>query len=613
MIEIWSTNRIIAPELYLNDAMPSMSLVIILQILTCVITLIAGINLFRNRQNRMMLLIVGLLIQAFQYFYYCAYVDEIYVNLEHSWNLYHFGRFSFSPMHLVDGTVELFYYIILAPFALSHLSLIYSCMVLGLVVTLLHTIIVWYFVRHFSFLVQYTLVLAFSWNPVFAEIQGSGFGNGMVSLLYLTGFVCIWENRWKPASTVCILLPLLRPDAVIFSAFLILAMILKYKKIPYQAVIGMFTSVGIFTLIVRISYGHWILTPILFKKTPIHEVLGGLKPQLITAVYGLFDSYTMAVVILLLASVIPAIRFYRPEVDPKNQNVIRIQMMLMFCLYFFYILTNRNFFAETRRYYLPFEYLGFFLLISEWGLPYIFKTQVSAAIDSDQFFREQPDISKTFATVFMLVVSFWSLNSASNRWKNRVNRFSDRTSSKVAWLVDREDSFSVQAEITRACIPLSWRIATTELQGYGFLLDHEIDPLYGYANRRMAVSQTLSRRGTKTDKNYLFDSKPDVIWMAKHSPLVLPHQFNPENQAFFFSHLQTDLGFNLGSMLDLYPSLFILQAVSSQGSVVETAFFVIKGLEDEFRKKIQEQKYEMYQQISFDRKSIEKWSDENPF
>jgi hypothetical protein len=288
-------------------------------------------------------------------------------------------------------------------------------------------------------------------------------------------------------------------------------------------------------------------------------------------------------------------------------------MMLIFGLYFFYILTNRNFFAETRRYYLPFEYLGFFLLISEWGLPYIFKTQANLAKDSDEFFREQPGISKTFATVFMLVVSFWCLNSASNRWKNRINRFSDRTSSKVAWLVDREDSFSVQAEITRECIPLSWRIATTELQGYGFLLDHEIDPLYGYANRRMAVSQTLTRRGTKTDKNYLFDSKPDVIWMAKHSPLVLPHQFKPENQAFFISQFQTDLGFHLGSMLDLYPTLFILQAASSHGSVVETAFFVLKGLEEEFRKRIQERKYEIYQQISFDRKSIEKWSDENPF
>ncbi|MFM1802032.1 MAG: hypothetical protein RJA81_1384, partial [Planctomycetota bacterium] len=304
MIEFWSTNRIIAPELYLNDAMPSLRIVVILQVITSITAIIAGIHFFRNRPNRVLLLIVSLLIQTFQYLYYCAYVDEVYVNLEHSWNLYHFGRFSFSPTHLVDGTVELFYYIILAPFAWSHLSLIYSSMILGLVVTLFHTVVVWYFVRHFSFLVQIALVLTFSWNPVFAEIQGSGFGNGMVSLLYLLGCVCIWENRWKSVTLVTVLLPLLRPDAVIFSSFLILAMILKYKKIPYQAVIGMFTSVGIFMLIVRISYGHWILTPILFKKTPIHEILGGLKPQFITAFYGLFDSYTMAVVILLLASAI---------------------------------------------------------------------------------------------------------------------------------------------------------------------------------------------------------------------------------------------------------------------------------------------------------------------
>ena len=35
-----------------------------------------------------------------------AVSDEVMINLEHSYNLHHFGRFSMSPSAMVDGTVE---------------------------------------------------------------------------------------------------------------------------------------------------------------------------------------------------------------------------------------------------------------------------------------------------------------------------------------------------------------------------------------------------------------------------------------------------------------------------------------------------------------------------
>ena len=100
-------------------------------------------------------------------------------------------------------------------------------------------------------------------------------------------------------------------------------------------------------------------------------------------------------------------------------------------------------------------------------------------------------------------------------------------------------------------------------------MDHDIDPLYGYANRRMALSKTIAKRGTKTDVNYLFDSKPEVIWMAKHKLIAFPSQVKPGNQHHMFSELQTDLGFNLTSLLEMYPNIFIVQAVSSKGYLVQ--------------------------------------------
>ena len=46
-------------------------------------------------------------------------------------------------------------------------------MVLGLIITLLHTGLCWYFVRNMPRLVQVLVLLGFAWNPIFAEIQSA--------------------------------------------------------------------------------------------------------------------------------------------------------------------------------------------------------------------------------------------------------------------------------------------------------------------------------------------------------------------------------------------------------------------------------------------------------
>lgn len=613
MIELWTTDRLISPVLYLNDALPSMKYVILLQIITSIVCAMMAVKSIRDGFGRKYLLLIGILIQSFQYLYYTAYVDEVYVNLEHSWNLYHFGRFSFSPVTMVDGTVELFYYSILAPFAWSHLSLIYACITLGLAISLLHTLLIWYFVRRYSLLIQLIVVIGFAWNPIFAEIQSSGFGNGIVSLLYLCGLVSIWENRWRLANAAAIAMPLLRPDAVVFSLFLIIAMALKTKKIPFAAILGTVISVGTLMVIVRFLYDHWILTPVMFKKTPLNEIVGGVRTQIIVTIYGLNDQYTMIVMALLIITTLPILKQFRPAIDLTGKTIIRTQFLLMFALFIFYTFTNRNFFAETRRYYLPFEYMGFLIVLSEWGMPYICDRLLNHQENSEPQ-AEQPKFdTRSYIVVMLLIISIWSINSATNRWKSRIGRFSDRTNSIVAWLTEREDSFSVQAAMSQELIPQSWRIATTELQGYGFLLDHEIDPLFGYANRRMALSKTIAKRGTKTDVNYLFDSKPEVIWLAKHKLIIFPSQVKPGKQHHMFSELQTDFGFNLTSLLEMYPNIFIVQAVSSKGYLVQASYFVRSGLEDDFRKFMRDHQYEKAGDIAIDLNIINQWVEKNPF
>lgn len=613
MIELWSGSRPITPVLYLNDATPSLKLVVILQLVTAIIAAGLFLQTLRGKFTRYGLLLFAGMIQTFQYLYYCAYVDEVYVNLEHSWNLYHFGKFSFSPIRIVDGTVELFYYAILTPFAWSHTALVYACMGLGLIIALLHTLLVWYFVRQFSNVVQFTIMAAFAWNPIFAEIQSAGFGNGLVSLIYLLGFIAIWESRWPLAGVCTTILPLIRPDAIVYSLFLIIAITVKQRKIPFKTILLTSASVGFFMMIVHTLYGHWILTPILFKKTPFTEILRGIGPQLKPALYGLFDSYTLSVVGLIGISTVQSLRQFRPEIDPKNRLLIRSQLVLMFSLYLFYILTNRNFFAETRRYYMPFEYLGYFLVLSEWGLPYFRKLKTGTHAESDKDTGHSIDLSRSYLLAGILLLLVLCINSSVVRWKDREYRFSDRTNQSVAWLAGREDIFAVHSAISKQLAPTDWRIATTELQGFGYLLDHEIDPLYGYANRRMAMSKTLAKRGTKTDVTYLFDSKPEMIWTDSFTNYIYPYSLSPERQPDIVAGLHNNLGFNILEIVRLYPHIFIIQAVSSKGTVVDGTFLVRDGLENEFRKNLQEHQYAKTTEIKLDLDQFKKWESSHPF
>lgn len=610
MIEIWSSSNPVTPTFYLNDGLPSLKLVIALQLATVLSALIMAYRVHKSGATRVPLLLVAGLVQTFQYFYYCGYVDEVYINLEHSWNLYHFGLFSFSPVQMVDGTVELLYYAILAPFAWSHLSLIYACVGLGLVITLMHTVLVWYFVRTFPPLVQIIVTLGFAWNPIFAEIQGAGFGNGLVSLVYFLGFIAIWENHWRLATACTVILPLFRPDAVIYSMFLIIAMTLKQRKLPIQTIIGTALGVFAFMSVVRLIYGHWILTPVLYKKTPLFEILKGVKQQLIPLVYGLNDIYTLTICMILVISSLKSLKSSAPEITPENRLLARTQFLLFTALCGFYVLTNRNFFAETRRYYLPFEYFGFILIITEWGLPMLKSIGLhkNGTNDTADSFDSRPYIVAT-----LILLSLWSANIAVGRWANRKNRLSDRTNSTVAWLMSREDAFSAITKLSEELFPTSWRIAATELQGYGFLMDREIDPLFGYANRRMALSKTLAKRGTKTDVNYLKYSKPEVIWAGRYIPVSYPNDLKPENQPKLMGGLQEEMGFNLVDLFDDYPSLFVIQFATDRGHLIETIFQVRKGNEGVLKERLKLLHFEKVADVPVDHKAIKAWSDSHPF
>ncbi len=625
MFEFWISGDRITPSLFLNDALPHLKFTLGLQVLTGLfaISLIvkSRIGAVESKFYRSSLLVFALLIQTFQYMYHCGYLDEVYVNLEHSWNLYHFGRFSFSPNTMVDGTVEFVYYLILTPFAWSHRSLITASLILGWLITLGHTLAAWRISKDWPVLPRTILMLGFAWNPVFAQIQGAGFGNGLVSLIYFWGFVAIWEDKWRISSLCVAVLPLLRPDAIVYSVCLLIGMGIRFRRIPVMALLGMILSSGIFLIAAKLMYGHWILTPVIFKKTAPLEIFRGAGFQIVKMIVGLSNIYLLSVFALLLISTLPFIALWKPQISPKNQMLIRNQSLLMFGLYLFFVFTGRHFAAETRRYYLPFEFIGFFLLMSEWGIPAIRERiarsleQSSSTLFTDSELQKNPAIQVLTTRLILIIFMAWIFTSATFRIRNNYyDRFWNPYNSSTKRAIEREDDFSIIARVIQNTMPARWRIATTELQGLGYLLDHNIDPLYGYANRRMATSKIFAKQfsKTKTDPNYLRDSKPEVIWNPTR-PIVYPLHVEPIAQTNFFGWLQTDRGFDLNETLAMYPKTVVIQNPADWKISSEAVFMIRSDLDQEMTQSLIKAGYRKVLSVPYALDQIKEWSKANPF
>jgi hypothetical protein len=181
-------------------------------------------------------------------------------------------------------------------------------------------------------------------------------------------------------------------------------------------------------------------------------------------------------------------------------------------------------------------------------------------------------------------------------------------------VIEREDDFSIIAKVIQNTMPESWRIATTELQGLGFLLDHDIDPLYGYANRRMAISKVVSKRDSKikTDVKYLSDSKPEVIWIPVYK-FVYPLHVEPQYQTKFFGWFQTDFGFDLEETLAMYPKTVVLQNPADWKTSSEAVFMIRSDLDQELTQSLIKAGYRKVVSVPYALDHIKKWSKANPF
>jgi len=426
-------------------------------------------------------------------------VDEVSINLEHAYNLYHHGRFSMSPEAWVDGTVEYVYYLLHAPFGWSHTSLIAANFWISYLVGLLHLPLLGGvlgtdmrtrkgMLQSCAFAISAPLVLVFS----------SGFGNGLVSLGFLAAIHAAAKGKESRSLFVSSMLPWLRPDAVLLSMVNLVAIAIwrrcRNKRalsldllpgVPVPAVIGYYSLIGLL-------YGHQIPVPIKFKAfhPSMLEMLNGLS--VFTSLLEFFSSASHALgFVLLLAVPLLVWREGLPAAMAKlGERSVLLFLYAAGCLplLLFYQFTHGmigDFSGSTyTRYWVPFELtLGLLILSVLGNLEWSWSSSVPPA----EGYRGA--LLVYLCATLPLVLGQAALSQKTGRIDGMfAGAFTDRY------------------------VPREFTVATSEMSTFGLMLDRPLIDLWGYSNPAIAFSKTCNGDRIRANSAYFLSAKPDLYW-----------------------------------------------------------------------------------------------------
>jgi hypothetical protein len=441
------------------------------------------------------LLVAGTLLAAGSYALTFGYTDEVYINLEHAYNLYHHGLFSFSPARMVDGTVEYVYYLLLLPFAGTQSSLLKAACAMGFLVLWGHLFLVWRLLKSAARPVLFLGLAAFCLHLPLMKMLSSGFGDGLVTLGLLAALVWEVEGRPRRALAMTSLLPLVRPDAVVYALAHALV-VPKALRSKAGWIAGAIAALAAYLAVHRYFYGHWIPTPVLAKS--FHPSFLGhvswtdVRDRVLDWV---FSPYHLPFFTLLAVSA--AVR----ERDAALALLRRL-FPLHTAIFLFYAVTVMYTFYWLRGRYA----YGVELFLVFGVLFWLYRYPPQALVRGGR-----AAVTAAFAAVVLI---------AGGGYAAREN----------SWVLHlRVDNLAKSGLIASKVIPAEWSLAVTELNAFGFMLDREVIDLWGYTNRRIAASKTLNRWRVRVDPAYFAEAAPDVVWLW-----LPPAQIRPKGDYRFF-------------------------------------------------------------------------------
>lgn len=435
------------------------------------------------------------------YIYTLRWVDEVFINLEHPWNLWNFGRFSFEPARMVDGTVEVVYYLLLAPFAYSRESLVIANLVFAWALGLAHVVVIFKIFSRSPLLFQMLAGVLFSlWWPVICVLS-NGFGTGLPSLLFLWAIYYLLQGNRERYLLMAGILPLIRLDAIAYSAALFFVDLVVHREFRWRyyamAAASAFASLFVF----RILYGHWVPTPVAFKSFNL-----GMLP------YLRFDDFLKIADFLhsplrFMAFAAALAGFFLC----RSAAYLRLGLLLipMFALFVFYTLSGWNPIYDGR-YYFGFEMLLLLMVLmvveqvanqgsQRWEEGRALASKVTPAGDA-----------VCAASAVLLLISSTVLMAIDYKAAYRYT-----ASMQDGWRFyysERVDGLGVGGQIVGALIPNEWSLSATEMNTFGYMIDRPVIDLWGYTNPAIAKSGILSLGRIKNAPDFFLSEQPCVHW-----------------------------------------------------------------------------------------------------
>jgi hypothetical protein len=438
------------------------------------------------------------------YVYSSRWTDETFINLEHSYNLLHHGRFSFDSQQWIDGTVEPIYFLLLVPTAITREWLIRGGYILGFLVALGHLALLFRLVRRFDPALQLLVLLPFAFFGPFVEVCASGFGNGLVSLLFFYAMVQLAEGKSERALQAAAVLPLLRPDAILYSAVCFLAGQAWRRKLLVWPLLAAAALAG-HLLLWRLVYGHWVATPIRFKS-----FRPSMLPLLATQWPMVWEEVLSVPAIVAYVSLIASLAF-----DPLRESrpafrAIRLTLLPLAAIAGAYTLTGLGFHPTLFRYWAPF-------LLMQYVVPAHY---VASVVDGhlkrgNARFAQRMRVVAALAAGVILLAGPWLLALPPGREGKAVGGRISRAES------ERINDFLLAGELLDKLLPPGWRVGTSELATFSFMNDRHVVDLWGYTNPAIATSPTCSAAHVRNNPAVLLDEQPEVVWVRTGTPGAL--------------------------------------------------------------------------------------------
>ncbi|MFN7937880.1 MAG: hypothetical protein U0R19_31410 [Bryobacteraceae bacterium] len=417
-------------------------------------------------------------------------VDEVSINLEHAYNLYHYGRFSMSPEAMVDGTVEYVYYLLHAPFAWSQTSLVAANFWISYLIGLLHLPLLAGVLdtdpRTRKGMLQ---TCAFALSAPLVIVFSSGFGNGLVSLVFLAAIHFAVKGKEWTSLRIGYLLPLLRPDAILLS-FVNVAVIGIWRRLQNKKIfssdlipISPLVHAWLYCLTIKNTYGHLIPVPINFKSfTPsMLEMLNGLT--LFTSILEYFSTASHALGLVLLV----AVPLAHKKLSPRSLQLFLYAagtLPLLLFYQFTHAMIGDFSFQTYTRYWIPFEVTLTLLILSVLGN---LNWSWSASTEPHESYRG--------ALILYLCATF-PLLTGQAALSNRTGRI---------------DGMFAGA-FTDQYVPRNFTVATSEMSTFGLMLNRPLIDLWGYSTPAIAFSKTCNADHIRSNSEFFLATKPDLYW-----------------------------------------------------------------------------------------------------